>query len=176
MRNRLFNPFLRAEEQEHGSAGGAAAPTAPTGTTAPEEQATPPAEQKPGVIEMAVASLKSKAALNGEISALKQQIATANDSLAAMTHERDELAAKVGTYEAEREQLSAALTTATEEKQTVDEAAAAKLRAHGVDPQQLPAAGQDAEETKEALEEKLAKTEDPKERFRLTEKLMALEG
>ena len=144
----------------------------------PEEQAAAPtaAETKtPGIIEQAMAGLRSKAALNAEIAQLRgelQSLQTRYDQLETLN---TELAAKVDTFTADHARLEAALQEAAEEKQSVDEAAAAKIASIGIAPAQLPPAGQDAQETADGLRDKLKVEKDPKERFRIQKQIDALE-
>lgn len=140
------------------------------------EITTPTVEaKKPGVIEQAMAGLRSKATLNAEIAQLKGTIETQAARIAELESQNAELSGKVVKFTADHAALEEALQEAAEEKQTVDEAAAAKIASHGLATEQLPAAGQDAQETAESLREKLKVECDPKERFRIQKSIDALE-
>ena len=157
---------LRSEASPDGGDAGGGATTA---QAAPE-----PTAKAPNVIELAVAGLKSKAALNQEIHSLRDQLATA-------THERDQLRAENLRLTTENQrlldgesQLREALTTAQGEAQTTQQAAAAQLASMGVAPTTLPGQTTDMPETLEQLESQLAKATDGKQRFIIQKKINAL--
>ena len=145
----------------------------------PEEQAAAPtaAETKsPGIIEQAMAGLRSKAALNAEIAQLRGELQTAEARVSELETQNATLNLQVSTFTADHARLEAALQEAAEEKQSVDEAAAAKIASIGIAPAQLPPAGQDAQETADGLRDKLKVEKDPKERFRIQKQIDALEN
>jgi LPS O-antigen subunit length determinant protein (WzzB/FepE family) len=162
----LRNGPLREEASEHATDGGGA-------TT---QQAAPVAEAKPpGIIEQAMAGLRSKAALNAEIAQLAGKLQS-EQARATQLEERNQLLEQqVAGFKADHARLEQAIQDAAEEKQTVDEAAAAKLASAGVPQAALPPAGQDAQDTAESLRDKLKSTTDPKERFRIQQRIDALE-
>jgi predicted nuclease with TOPRIM domain len=163
--NRSRQGVLRNEAAEHEIQGAGNAPAA-----AAEEP------RKPGVIEQAMAGLRSKAALNTEIAQLKGTVESQAARIQELETQAAELSGKVVKFTADHAALEQALTEAAEEKQSVDEAAAAKLAAVGIAPTQLPPAGQDAQDTADSLRDKLKVEKDPKERFRLQQRIDALEA
>ena len=153
-----------------------------TATAVLEEQsaattaATVEEPKKPGVIEQAMAGLRSKAALNSEIAVLKGQLTTAQARVTELEGQVTTLSGQVSTYQQDHSRLEQVIKEAAEEKQTVDEAAAAKIASIGIVPSQLPAAGQDAQDTADSLRDKLKTEKDPKERYRIQQRIDTLES
>lgn len=120
--------------------------------------------------------MSSKVSLSQEIHKLTGDLATANTTLEALRLENAQLKQQNSEHEANMQRLNQALSTSEGKAQDANTAAAQMLRAKGVDPAQLPAANNDAQDTIESLNDQLTKTTDPKERFRITNKIMALEA
>lgn len=160
---------LYSEHNADGGTGGGAAPT-------PTPPAALDAAQKPGIIEQVVSGLRSRQALTSEIAQLRQELATAHAENQTISAEVDRLTIDNAEHTANMQALTAALDAAQADQRSSNEIAADLLRAKGVSPTTLPAASNSMQPTVADLEDQLSKTSDPKERYRITNKIMALEA
>lgn len=168
--------FLRAEHDDTGGAGGGAA-----GTGSQESQQTPPAPAqeapaKLGLVDRVVLQMQSKSHLQTEIQQLRTDLAARDGEVQQLRTENQRLAGELKLHQENEQKLADALKGANDQAQTANDAAAEMLRSKGIEPGKLPAATTESQETVEQLEEQLSKETDPKERFRLTQRIMALEG
>lgn len=163
--------LMAAATAEAPPAGGAAAAstTEPEGGQEPKGEEPEPEASKPGVIDTAVAALRSKGGLAKEISALKQErdgLAKEKADLAAqltaVTQERDELKQQFAKLEAAHAELE-------NEQATVQTEVTHQLATAGVPETRLPKGGATAEASA-SIDERIAdlskraeETKDPKE-------------
>lgn len=168
-------PLFNAATESADAGGGAPAPApAPAAETPAVE--TPPA--KPGVIDSAIALFRDKGQLTSEIATLRAsngqltaQLAAVQSQLAAITTERDNLAAGFA-------RLEAALKQADAEKTTLQAEVTNQLAAIGIPEPQLPAAAA-APQITETAEEVWAQAEaesDPVKKGQLAAKAQKLQS
>jgi hypothetical protein len=143
-------------------------------TEEPDTTETPsaaaPATKKPGIFERAACVLQSRSALLADLSGVR-------DQLAAMTAERDTLAAQVDDLRSRAEAgeaFAARVAELESERHTVSQAAARIAASSHVTESDLPETSSDEIETLESVREKLATEKDPKERSRLAKQARAL--
>jgi regulator of replication initiation timing len=143
-------------------------------TDEPDTSETPsaaaPASKKPGIFERAASVLQSRSALLADLSGVR-------DQLAAMTAERDTLAAQVADLRSRAEAgeaFAARVAELESERHTVSQAAARIAASSHVTEADLPETSSDEIETLDSVREKLATEKDPKERSRLAKKARAL--
>ena len=168
-----------AAELPAGNGGVNAPPAAAPGATQPPSTAPP---VKAGVIDGAIAMFKDKGQLNAELKALRQtnadqaaQITGLQTQLATVTGERDSL-------RTDFTRLETALTAAGQEKKTVEQEVVTQLASAGVPELALPRGAAAAaatgpgtiDEQITALNDKIEKTADPKEKGRLANEVWAL--
>lgn len=104
------------------------------------------AKEEIGNLETRISSLEADGAADAtEIAKLTEELKTANESLAAITTERDEAVAAFQAAETTATQATADLTTANENLATFDEKveAAAQAKFEGLGGPPIPASGKD---------------------------------
>lgn len=166
--------FSTADEADTGAAG-TATPAAPEAPAAPAAAAT--AEEKPNIIQLAMAAASSKATLirrAEEADRLAAERQSTNDSLTAkitdLTTARDAALTDLAAARAELAQVHAALTTAQDEQTTAERAAVDIVAGLGVAVEDLPEQTASGDSIAD-IEAQLAATTDPRERYQLAEKL-----
>lgn len=174
------NRFLYAPEGvETPTSAGLVEPGAATGKQTAEANAggTPAAQRKPGRLEMISASIKDKGGLMAQVNDLTGQVSTLT---AENTRLKGELATATQQLTAVRGELAEvdqALAGARSEMKTAEALAVDIAASQGVPAAALPAPLiPGASETVADLEAKMEATKDPKERWRIQEKIEALEA
>lgn len=180
--------FLREEAAELATGGGAAAPAlavlpdpepaaaAPAAPAAVEEPA-----REPSLLEKARAAFQSKATILAEANDAQRELAEAQRLITTLQTEKAGLAAQVDGLTAEleklrteRAELAQLIDSAKTEKAAAEEKAADLVAAIGFPAAALPAAETEPEDDLDALQAKLGKATDPKERWDLSRKISAL--
>jgi predicted RNase H-like nuclease (RuvC/YqgF family) len=119
--------------------------------------------------------MRSKSGLQTEILQLRADLEKRDGELQQLRDENQRMAGQISEYQATEKRLADALKVSEEQAHDANTAAADMLRAKGVEPSTLPAATSEAQETVEQLNDKLSSESDPKERFRLTQRIIALQ-
>lgn len=138
----------------------------PVADPASEQNQNPPA--KPGLVQQVIDGLRSKAAINAELASARAEIASLKDRNATLLAENQR-------FTGEMARIKEALENANGEAQTTNQAAAAILASHGVDPVALPPAAAAGADTLQTLREKLAAEKNPRRRYTLQQQISAAE-
>ena len=125
---------------------------------------------------MIAATMKDKGGLLAQVNDLTGQLATATAEVTRLATELATAKSDLATVRGELAAVDTALGNARGEMKTAEALAVDIAASQGVPPAALPAAVVNGSvETLASLQEKMATTTDAKERFRIQEKIEALE-